>query len=343
MTQGATRAIAALWRGPLAVLAAGVVGLLGFGCSDPAATSDTGGEIAIDGSSTVYPITEAAASAFRESVGSDVQITLSYVGTGGGFKRFAKSETDISNASRPIKPVEVEACAEAGVEFIELPVAYDGLTVVVHPDNTWVQEMTIDDLRKIYVDDDPAQTWRDVRPAWPDRPIAVFAPGTASGTFDYFSEVVSGEDGIRGDMSVSENDNTLVRGVAGNPDAIGFFGCAYYFENEDKLKAVPIVDPKTGSAVLPDPSTIESGSYAPFSRPLFIYVNAESAERESVQAFVGYYLENAGDLAESVGYVRLPMEIYQRGRRNFLDRRTGTQFHDAQGEAVTGPVTEVYE
>lgn len=301
------------------------------------------GSIKIDGSSTVYPITEAVAEQFAE-VAPRVRVTVGISGTGGGFKRFAAGETDVSDASRPIKAKEYKMAVENGVEFIEIPVAYDGLSIVVNTSNYWVDKLTVDDLKKIFLDGSPVTTWRDVRPGWPATPIKIYAPGTDSGTFDYFKEVIAGKSGaIRSDMSVSEDDNVLVRGVAGDDGGIGFFGCAYYFENKDKLKVVPIVNPDLGTAITPAHDTIENGTYAPFSRPLFIYVNAASAGRPEVEAFVNYYFREGPELAEEVGYVKLPRTVYERGMKNFKARRTGTQFLNAEGEKVTGPVTKVYK
>lgn len=324
----------------VAMYAAAVLGALTAGGA--ARGQNLAGTVAIDGSSTVYPITEAVAEEFRyEEPG--VRVTVGVSGTGGGFKRFANGETDISDASRPIKAREAAAAETAGIAFIEIPVAYDGLSVVVNPANDFVDRLTVDQLRAIYLADDPARTWRDVNPAWPDRPIKVYSPGTDSGTFDYFKEVIVGEAGgaIRSDMSVSEDDNVLVTGVAGDAGAIGYFGFAYYQENRDKLRAVPIVNPATGEAVPPTAKTIESGDYAPFSRPLFIYVNAESALQPAVRAFVEYYLDNAAFLAADVGYVALPTGVYDQARSNFRRLKTGTAYLK-DGEKVEGPVSEVY-
>ena len=257
-------------------------------------------------------------------------------------KRFTVGETDISDASRPIKNKENKAAVENGTSYIEIPVAYDGLSIVVNKENDFVDTLTVDDLKKIFLDGSSAKTWQDINPAWPAIEIKIYSPGTDSGTFDYFKEVVAGKTGsIRSDMSVSEDDNVLVRGVAGDKGAIGFFGCAYYFENADKLRAVAI-DGGNGP-VLPAKDTIEGGSYAPFSRPLFIYVNAKSADRPEVNAFVEFYLENGPELAEEVGYVRLPSEIVALTKANFAARKTGTQFLDEDGEKIHGPLTEVYK
>jgi len=300
------------------------------------------GNIKIDGSSTVYPITEAVAEEFKKAA-PGVNVTVGISGTGGGFKRFVVGETDISDASRPIKKEEHDKTVENKIDYIEVPVAYDGLTIVVNKKNTWVDQLTIDEIKRIFADGAYAKTWKDVRPTWPDRPIKIFSPGTDSGTFDYFKEVVAGDKGaIRGDMSVSEDDNVLVRGVEGAEDSIGFFGCAYYFENKDNLKAVPVVNPK-GEAVLPSADTVEKGTYAPFSRPLFIYVNKKAAARPEVKAFVEYYLAKGPALVSEVGYVKLPGALYDRAGKNFSGGKAGTQFINDKGEKVHGPLTDIYK
>lgn len=299
------------------------------------------GTVKIDGSSTVYPITEAVAEEFKK-IAPDVNVTVGVSGTGGGFKRFCAGETDVSNASRPIKAEESKTAAAGNVEFIEVPVAYDGLSIVVNPKNTWVDHLTLDEVKKIWTDGSSIKTWKDIRPEWPDKPLRIFSPGTDSGTFDYFKEVVVGSKGsIRGDMSVSEDDNVLVKGVLGDTNAIGFFGCAYYFENKSLLKIVPIDAGK--GAVEPTHETIEKGTYAPFSRPLLIYVNKKAIERPEVKAFVGFYLQKAAKLSEEVGYVKLPAEIYSRAAKNVASRKTGTQFMDEGGAARHGPLAELYK
>lgn len=299
------------------------------------------GAIKIDGSSTVYPITEAVAEEFNKSE-KKVRVTVGISGTGGGFKRFCAGEVDIADASRPIKKGEMEAAAKSGVEFVELPVAYDGLTIVVHPKNTWCSSLTVADVKKIYSASGTVKLWKDINPSWPAVAIKVYSPGTDSGTFDYFKEVTVGKDGsIRSDISVSEDDNVLVRGVAGDENSIGFFGCAYYFENKEQLKAVGIDNGK--GVIMPTVETIENGSYAPFSRPLFIYVNKASAARPEVEAFVAFYLAHATELVNEVGYVKLPTAIYARVANNWKTRRIGTQFTTAAGDAVTAPLAQAYE
>lgn len=329
---------------PIRILGAACL-LAAVSAAATAAGDDPGrlrGTVKIDGSSTVYPITEAVAEEFAE-VAPKVRVTVGISGTGGGFKRFTIGETDVSDASRPIKKSELDQASAGGVQFFEIPVAYDGLSIVVNKENTWVDKLSVEDLKRIFLDGSTVKRWSDLRSDWPDVAVRIYAPGTDSGTFDYFKEVVAGKSGsIRGDMSVSEDDNVLVRGVAGDKGAIGFFGCAYYFENRDKLKIVPIINPKTGAAVEPTHRTVETGTYAPFSRPLFIYVNQESIARPEVKAFVDFYLEQCPKLAEEVGYVKLPAAIYDKARQNVAEGKTGTKFLSPAGEKIHGPLTEVY-
>lgn len=272
-------------------------------CGGQTATGLTG-EIRIDGSSTVFPITEAVAEEFI-GLNPDMQIPVGVSGTGGGFKKFIAGELDITNASRPIKAEEAAAAKAAGIEYLELTVAFDGLSVLINKDNTWVNNLTTEELAMIWSPDSKVQTWKDVNPAWPDEKIKLYAPGTDSGTFDYFTEEINGESGaIRQDFTGSEDDNVLVQGIAGDKNALGFFGYAYYEENKDKLKVVSI------NNVKPSPKTIEDGSYTPLSRPLFIYVNKASLENEAVMEFLKFYIENAADLATEVGYIQLPAKMY---------------------------------
>lgn len=269
------------------------------------------GEIRIDGSSTVFPITEAIAEEFN-AIQPNVKIPVGVSGTGGGFTKFIAKETDISDASRPIKDAEATSAKEAGVEYIELKVAFDGLSVLVNPENTWVDYLTVEELQKIWAPDSTVKTWSDIRTEWPAEEIVFYAPGTDSGTFDYFTEEINGESGaIRSDFTGSEDDNVLVQGIAGDKNAIGFFGFAYYEENQDKLKLVPI-DNGNGP-ITPTFDTIKDGTYAPLSRPLFIYVNKEALSRAEVKEFVTFYLENSKELVPDVGYVALPDEEYTNG------------------------------
>jgi phosphate transport system substrate-binding protein len=271
--------------------------------------------IQVDGSSTVYPITEAVAEEFR-GVNSSVNVTVGISGTGGGFKRFCNEETDISDASRVIKKTEIEKCAAAGVEYIELPVAYDGLAVLVNPENDFVDRLTVAQLKHIFASENPPKTWQDVDAAWPAEAIKIFAPGKDSGTFDYFVEVILGEKAqMRPDASYSEDDNILVTGIAGEKYAIGFFGLAYYEENADKLKLVPVVNPASGQAVAPNLETVKSGDYAPLSRPIFIYARKSALARPEVQQFVGFYMDVGPRLSQAVGYIPLGDGIYAENKR----------------------------
>ena len=301
------------------------------------------GKVEIDGSSTVFPITEAAAAQFNKRY-PGVTVNVGVSGTGGGFKRFTKGETDISDASRPIKASEFEATKTANLLFFEIPVAYDGLTLVIHKQNDWVDYLTLDEIKKIFTTEGNAKTWSQVREGWPDTEIQIFAPGTDSGTFDYFKEVVAGKTGsLREDMSTSEDDNVLVTGVSGSPNAIGFFGVAYYTENKDKLNSVPVLNPELSKPVSPTAEAIENGAYSPFSRPLFIYVNAKSFTRPEVRQFVGFYLASAAKLASSTGYVALPVSVYQEARKRCVGRLTGTHYLTESLEKRTGSVTDVYQ
>lgn len=321
---------------------------LGGGSQDRLSSEvkDVEGAISIDGSSTVAPISTAAAESFEKDF-RNVRVTVAISGTGGGFGRFANGETDISDASRPIKADELAACQKNDIRFVELPVAYDGLSIVVNRQNDFVESLTIAQLKTIFLKEGGAKTWRDVNPEWPDTQIKIYAPGTDSGTFDYFfGDVVAknkDSEHPRDDMSVSEDDNNLVNGVAGEKGAIGFFGASYYFANKDKIKAVKIVNPETGQAVEPTAQTIEDGTYAPFGRPLFLYVNETSLRRPEVKQFIKYYLEHAASLAEQVNYVALPAEIYERATKHFENRLAGTHFLDSQMMKQSGTLSELYQ
>lgn len=278
-----------------------------------AVQGDIKGTVKIDGSSTVFPITEAVAEEFRR-IEPAVRTAIGISGTGGGFQRFCAGETDIQDASRPIKPSEVDACAKNDVEFLELEVALDGLSVVVHRDNQFVDFLTVDELRRIWEPGSKVKRWNQVRPDWPDERLRLFGPGTASGTFDYFTEAIVGEeDASRSDYTASEDDNVLVQGVSGEKYSLGYFGFAFFFENQDRLKLVPI-DPGDGVPIEPTQQTINDGAYRPLSRPLFIYVNVESLRtKPQVAAIVKFYLDEARLLAPLVGYVALPDERYEAG------------------------------
>ena len=287
----------------------GAVALLA-GCANDGGGSGVTGRISADGSSTVYPITEAIAEEFSREMGGGVSATVASSGTGGGFKRFCAGETDISNASRPITEAEQQQCAAAGVEWLELPVAIDGLTIVVHPSNEFAQCLTVDELVTVWRPGSTVSRWSEVRDGFPDQPLSLYGAGTNSGTFDYFTEAVIGEVGaIRDDFTASEDDNVLVQGVSGDRNAMGFFGYAYFAENRERLRSVA-VDGGEG-CVEPTPETILGGTYTPLSRPLFIYVKRASLAEPAVREFVMFYLTNAEALVPDVGYVPFPSERYQ--------------------------------
>lgn len=266
------------------------------------------GTIEIDGSSTVYPITEAVAEEFRKLY-PQVQVIVGISGTGGGFKRFVVGETQISNASRPIKDSEKAQAQKNSIEWIELPVAYDGLSVMVNPQNTWVTSMTTAELKKLWEPGSTIKRWNQIRPDWPDKPINLYGPGTDSGTFDYFTEAIMGkEDASRPDYTASEDDNVLVRGIAGDPNALGYFGYAYYVENKNKLKLVAI-DGGSGP-VFPSEETINNGTYKPLARPISIYVNKAALARPEVKEFVRFYMTEGPKLVSEAGYIPLPTSVY---------------------------------
>jgi phosphate transport system substrate-binding protein len=290
--------------------------------------------IAADGSSTVFPVTEAFAEEFQKAT-PGMRVTVGSSGTGGGFEKFCRGETDISDASRPISAIEVERCAKAGIEYIELPVAYDGLAVMVHPRNTWVDHLTVAELKKVW---EPAAQgkvtrWSQIRAGWPDREIRLFGPGVDSGTFDYFTEVINGKTAAsRGDYTSSEDDNVLVQGISGDENALGYFGFAYYEENRNKLKLVPIDDGKDDNGkgpILPSPETVSGGTYRPLSRPIFIYVKVASLQRPEVAKFVGFYLTNTATLVREVGYIPFTDAEYALVRQRFDSRRAGSMYHGA--------------
>ena len=275
------------------------------------------GTIKVDGSSTVFPITEAVAEEFR-TVQPNVKVTIGVSGTGGGFKKFSRGETNISDASRPIKDKEIAACAENNITYIELEVAYDGLAVLVHPENDWVDSFTIEELKKIWEPDAQGKImkWNQIRPEWPDKEIHLYGPGVASGTYDYFTEAIVGKSGSsRGDFTASEDDHVLVQGIAGDKYSLGFFGLAYYTENKDKLTLIGVHNGET--VVKPTLETVSNGTYSPLSRPLFIYVNSTSVKQPEVVEFVNFYIDNAGDLSKDVGYIPLPDEMYTQQKESF--------------------------
>ncbi len=308
--------------------AAGLLAALG-GWS--AGTAHAAGLIEIDGSSTVYPVTEAVAEEFQKASGG-TKVTVGISGTGGGFKRFCRGETDISNASRPILREEMILCAQAGVKYYELPVAYDALTLVVGKNNDFVDYLTVEELKKMW---EPAAqgkvtSWKQIRDSFPDMPLKLAGPGADSGTFDYFTEAVVGKaKSSRGDYQASEDDNVVVQFVSRDKGALGYFGLAYYEENKDKLKAVPIKANASAPAVVPSLETVNNGSYQPLSRPIFIYVKEKSKARPEVREFVEFYLKNGAELAKEVGYVDLPAEAYELALENFRSGKLGTGFGGA--------------
>ena len=268
------------------------------------------GSVQIDGSSTVFPIMEGVAEEFSIA-NPDARATVGVSGTGGGFEKFIAGETDLSNASRPVKEEEAALLEEAGIEFTEFKVALDGLSVVVHPDNDWVDYLTLDELYSIWAEEGGADTWADVREGWPDEEIELFSPGTDSGTYDYFDEVILDGDQIARDASLSEDDNILVQGIQGSPYGLAYFGYAYYIENEDTVKIVPIENSE-GEVVTPTDETVQDGTYEPLSRPLFVYAkNSSMKDNETAYEFAKYTLEMAGEMAAEVGYVPLEDSAYE--------------------------------
>ncbi len=294
-----------------------IAGIVALGMNEPntnllATDSSLFGTIEIDGSSTVFPITQAVAEEFRK-VHPNVQVPVGVSGTGGGFKRFVVGETHISNASRSIKPIEIAAAAENGVEFIEIAIGFDGLSIITNPVNDFLECLTTDELRAIWEPGSEVNRWRDVRDGLPASEFRLYGPDTDSGTFDYFTEsIIHLEDASRSDYSASADDNVLIRGVSGDKDALGYFGYAFYSSSPDKLKLIAI-DSGSG-CIYPSPKTINDGTYSPLSRPMFIYVNTAALEREEVVVFLNFYLDNATTLVEEVGYVSLPETMYDDGR-----------------------------
>lgn len=279
-----------------------------IGCGKKESSSSLTGEIKIDGSSTVAPITEGMAEEFNK-IHRDVKIPIGISGTGGGFKRFVTKETDINDASRAIKDKEKLEAEKNGVSYTDFKIAFDGITLAVNKDNTWVDTLTVDEIKNIWSPDSKVKTWKDIRNEWPAEEIKFYSPGTDSGTFDYFTEEINKKSGaIRQDITPNADPNTLVQGVAGNKNAMGFFGYSYYEENKDKLKAVKIDNGKGG--IEPSFETIKDGSYAPLSRPLFLYVNNESLKREEVKEFLKFYLSEGKSIISEIGYVELPDEDY---------------------------------
>jgi phosphate transport system substrate-binding protein len=309
----------------LALLAAGALGLAACDGTGTAEGEYAGlsGTVAGDGSSTVYPLTEAVAEEFGGVTAGNVRVTIAYSGTGGGFRRFCTGDTDLSNASRHISESERELCAANGVEFVELPIALDGMAVVVNHANDLVRCLSVDELRRVFEPGSTVQSWAQVRAGWPDERLRLYAPGTASGTFDYFTEAIMGRAGAsRADFTASEDDNVLVQGIAGDRWALGYFGYAYYEENAARLKLLDI-DGGNG-CVTPTPDAIRAGEYTPLSRPLFIYVNRASLQRAEVASFIRFYVNEVAGLAREVGYVPLSDAQYAETRGR-LDEAQGVR------------------
>ncbi len=285
------------------------------------------GTVALDGSSTVFPISEAVAEEYRNEE-PRVRVTVGVSGTGGGFKKFIAGEIDINDASRSIKDKEIAKAKVNAIEYIELPVAYDGLSVLVSKQNTFVDSLTTAELKQIWQPGSSVKVWQDIRPEWPNKPIRLFGPGSDSGTFDYFTKAINGKEGAsRSDYTSSEDDNVLVQGVGGDKFALGYFGYAYYKENTAKLRAVPIDAGK--GPISPTFETINTGVYAPLSRPIFIYVNPKSLEKPQVASFVDFYIKNAATLSTEVGYIALPKASYINSLAKIAKRETGTAYAKA--------------
>jgi len=315
-----------------------VVAALAASCSEPSTTPladsapadleaiESSQPLTIDGSSTVYPITNEMADRFEQSKPNSPEISVAFSGTGGGFDKFCAGETDISNASRPITQSEMAECKASGVEFIELPVAFDALTVVVNGENTWAEDITLEELKALWEPNSTISTWSEIRADWPDEPIALYGPGEDSGTFDYFTEVVLEEDGAsRSDYIASEDDDELVLGVQEDPNALGYFGFAYYRDAESSLNALA-VDSGSGP-VEPSQETIRTGDYQPLARPLFIYVNSESIDSNpALSAFVEFYVANARTVVDDIGYEPLPNEAYAIALDHFTTKKVGSVF-----------------
>jgi phosphate transport system substrate-binding protein len=295
--------------------------------------------IQIDGSSTVFPVTEAVAEEFQKA-NAGTRVTVGISGTGGGFQKFCRDETDISDASRPISQTEKEACEKSGVQYIELPVAYDGLAIVVSPKNTWATSITVSELKKLW---EPAAQgkilrWSQIRAGWPDREIHLFGPGVDSGTFDYFTEAVAGKaKASRGDYTSSEDDNVIVQGISRDELALGYFGYAYYEENQNNVKLVPVDDGNDANGkgpIAPSPITVKDGTYFPLSRPIFIYVKVKALDRPEVENFIDFYLTKGVPLVREVGYIQLTDKEYELARGRFAGRKVGSMYQGTDSHSV---------
>ena len=326
-----------IWNSWLLLACAAALALALGGCGEKQRPVNRPAVIRIDGSSTVFPIAEAVAEEFQTAQRGSIRVTVGLSGTGGGFKKLCRGDIDISNASRPILAEEMEKCRAAGIQYIELPIAFDAITVVVNPQNNWVGTLRVADLKKIW---EPAAQgritrWNQVRPEWPDMPIMLFGPGADSGTFDYFTEAVCGKaKASRGDFTASEDDNVLVQGVEHNKNALGYFGFAYYISHQQRMRAISI-EQKNGAAVAPSIATVTDGSYQPLARPLFIYINAAAVQRPEVRKFIEFYLAQGPALAAETGFVPLPAEASLTALRHFNAGRLGTVFGGVPEVGVT--------
>ena len=320
-----------------ALVAAGSLIVAGCGKSDrgPGGRARMSGLVAIDGSSTVYPILEAVAEEFMRA-NPGTRITIGVSGTGGGFKKFFNGEVDIANASRPVTSDEIELGRRNGIDFIELPIAFDGLSVVVNKSNTFVDYLTVSELRRIWEPNSTVRTWRDVRPEWPAERIMLYGAGTDSGTFDYFTEAIVGTPkASRRDYTPSEDDNLLVQGVVGDRFSLGYFGFAYYEQNRDRVRSVPIDNEQGGPPVSPSLETIQNNTYNPLSRPLFIYVSTKSLDKPQVQAFVEFLLQRGSPYISEIGFVPLPQSALDLVLKHFMARKTGTVFANRNTVGLT--------
>jgi phosphate transport system substrate-binding protein len=301
------------------------------------ATVTSSGPVRVDGSSTVFLVSQAVAEEYQKA--GKGTVTVGESGTGGGFKKFCRSEIDLTGASRPIKKSEADDCKKANVDFIELPIAYDGLAVIVNPKNTWVDHLTVEELKKIWEPDSKISNWKDVRAGFPDKPLRLFGAGTDSGTYDYFTQAIVGkEHSSRGDFTANEDDNVLVQGVAGDENALGFFGYAYYAENKDKLKIVAIDNANKDDGdgpIAPSPETVANGTYQPLSRPIFVYVSVPALKRPEVESFATYFVDNTRTLSAEVGYVALPEKADQLAKDRLKAKKTGSLFEGGSKVGVT--------
>jgi len=315
------------------------VSVLFFGLIAAAGTAQASATlVTIDGSSTVYPVTEAVAEEFQISKKGAIRVTVGISGTGGGFKKFCRGEVDISGASRPILKSEMEACAKAGIKYFELPVAFDAITVVVNPKNSFLKQITVEELKKMWEPGAQGKVakWKDINPAWPDLPLKLFGPGADSGTFDYFTEAVVGKSkSSRGDFTASEDDNVLVQGVSQDQGGLAYFGYAYYAENTARVKAVPVVDKAGKPAVAPSMETVISGKYQPLSRPIFIYLSEKAWQRPEVKEFIAFYMQHGAKLTKEVKYVPLPANAYSLNLEHLKKGKLGTVFGGTPEVGIT--------